>query len=145
MSVDIGCVWCCIYAMAWIADCESVNMTMLFTHGGLGLSQSLEMVCNAEPIAFISASELLQCCPHASLLCWRIASGYWMVTPYHACSTHFEPTHRPRHASLWTRRVDGLSCQAFQHVRWVCFASTLRNEVWAQGWLICCSVEGLWS
>ena len=34
MSVTIGCLWCCICAMAWIADCESVNMTMLFTHGG---------------------------------------------------------------------------------------------------------------
>ena len=42
--------------MAWIADCESVQMTKLFTHGGLGLSQSLEMVCNAERIAFSSAS-----------------------------------------------------------------------------------------
>ena len=31
-------------------------MTMLFTHGGLRLSQSLEMVCNAERIAFCSAS-----------------------------------------------------------------------------------------
>ena len=40
----------------WIADCESVKMTMLFTHGGLGLSQSLEMVCKAECIAFSSAS-----------------------------------------------------------------------------------------
>ena len=36
--------------MAWIADCEAVNMTMLFTHGGLGLSQSSEMVCKAERI-----------------------------------------------------------------------------------------------
>ena len=43
--------------MAWIADCESVNMTILSTHGVLGLSQSLEMVCNkAERIAFSSAS-----------------------------------------------------------------------------------------
>ena len=41
MSVTIGCLWCCICAMAWIADCESVNMTMLFTYGGLGLSQLL--------------------------------------------------------------------------------------------------------
>ena len=40
MSVTIGCLWCCICAMAGIADCESVNKTMLFTHGGLGLSQS---------------------------------------------------------------------------------------------------------
>ena len=45
---------------------------------------------------------------------------------------------------VWIR-VDGLGCQAFQYVRWVCFASTLHNEVWAQGWLICCSVEWLWS
>ena len=51
MSVTIGCLWCCICAMAWIADCESVNMTMLFTHVGLGLSQSFEMVCKAERIA----------------------------------------------------------------------------------------------
>ena len=42
--------------MARIADCESVKMTMLFTHGGLGLSQSLVMVCKAERIAFSSAS-----------------------------------------------------------------------------------------
>ena len=26
MSVTIGCLWCCICAMAWIADCESVNI-----------------------------------------------------------------------------------------------------------------------
>ena len=25
MSVTIGCLWCCICAMAWIADCESEN------------------------------------------------------------------------------------------------------------------------
>ena len=56
MSVTIGCLWCCICAMAWIADCESVNITMFFTHGGLGLSQSLEMVCKAKRIAFSSAS-----------------------------------------------------------------------------------------
>ena len=31
-------------------------MTMLFTHGGLGLSLSLEMVFKPERIAFISAS-----------------------------------------------------------------------------------------
>ena len=56
MSVTIGCLWCCIYAMARIADCDSVKMTMLFLHGGLGLSQSLGMVCKAERIAFCSAS-----------------------------------------------------------------------------------------
>ena len=56
MSMTIGCFWCCICAMAWIADCESVNLTMLFTRGGLGLSQSLDMVCKAERIAFCSAS-----------------------------------------------------------------------------------------
>ena len=56
ISVTIGCLWCCICAMAWIADGESVNMTMLFTHGGIGLSQSSEMVCKAERIAFSSAS-----------------------------------------------------------------------------------------
>ena len=56
MSVAIGCLWCCICVMARIADCESVKMTMLFTHRGLGLSQPLEMVCNAERIAFSSAS-----------------------------------------------------------------------------------------
>ena len=51
MSVVIGCLWCCICAMDWmIADRESVKMTMLFTHGGLGLS--LEMVCKAECIAY---------------------------------------------------------------------------------------------
>ena len=43
MSVTIGCLWCCICAMAWLADCESVNMTMSFTHGGFGLSQSVKM------------------------------------------------------------------------------------------------------
>ena len=48
MSVTIGCLWCCICAMAWIADCESVKMTMLFTHGGMVLSQSLEVVCKIE-------------------------------------------------------------------------------------------------
>ena len=52
MSVTIGCVWCCICSMAWIADCESINMTMLFTHGRLWLSQSSYMVCKAERIAF---------------------------------------------------------------------------------------------
>ena len=26
MSVTMGCLWCCICAMAWIADCESVNL-----------------------------------------------------------------------------------------------------------------------
>ena len=56
MSVTIGCLWCCICAMAWIADCESVNMTILFTHVGLGLSQSSAMVWKAECIAFSSAS-----------------------------------------------------------------------------------------
>ena len=56
MPVTIGCLWCVICAMAWIADCESVKMTMLFTHGGLGLSQSLEMVGKAERIALSSAS-----------------------------------------------------------------------------------------
>ena len=56
MSVTIGCLWCCICATPWIADCESVNLTMLFTHGGLGLTQSMEMVCKAERIAFSSAS-----------------------------------------------------------------------------------------
>ena len=55
-SCAVGCLWCCICVMAWIADCESVNMTILFTHGRLGLSQSLEMVCKAERIAFSSAS-----------------------------------------------------------------------------------------
>ena len=55
LSVTIGCLWCYICAMAWIADCESVNMTMLFTHGGLGSSQSSEMVYKAERIAFSSA------------------------------------------------------------------------------------------
>ena len=60
MSVTIGCLWCCICAMDWIADCESVNMTMLFMHGRLGLPHSLEMVCKAERIAFSSASYLLQ-------------------------------------------------------------------------------------
>ena len=54
-SVTIVCLWCCICAMAWIADCQSVNMTMLFTHGGWRLSQLLDMVCKAERIAFISA------------------------------------------------------------------------------------------
>ena len=33
MSVTIGCLWCCNCAMTWNADRESVNMTMLFTHG----------------------------------------------------------------------------------------------------------------
>ena len=75
--------------MAWIADCESVKMTMSFTHGGLGLSRSLEMVCKAERIAFSAASYLLQCCPHASLMSLRVASGYWMVISYPACSTAF--------------------------------------------------------
>ena len=40
---------------------------------------------------------------------------------------------------VWIR-VDGLSCQAFRYVRWVRFASTLHNEVLAQGWLICSRV-----
>ena len=40
MFVTIGCLWCCICAMAWIADSESVSTTMLFMHGGLGLSVS---------------------------------------------------------------------------------------------------------
>ena len=55
MSVNIGCLWCCICAMAWIADCECVNMTIIVTHGGYGLSRSLEMICKSEcrPIAFI--------------------------------------------------------------------------------------------
>ena len=53
--VTIGCLCCCICAMAWLADCESVNMTMSFMHGGLGLPQSLEMVCRAPRIAFSSA------------------------------------------------------------------------------------------
>ena len=55
MSVTIGCLLCCIREMAGIAECESVNTTMLFAHV-LGLSQSLEMVCKAERIAFSSAS-----------------------------------------------------------------------------------------
>ena len=42
--------------MARIADCDSVKMTMLFTHEGLGLAQSLKMVCKAERIASSSAS-----------------------------------------------------------------------------------------
>ena len=41
--------------MDWFADCESDNVTMLFTHLGSVLSQSLEMVCKAERIAFSSA------------------------------------------------------------------------------------------
>ena len=65
MSVTIGCLWCCICAMDWIADCESVQMTMSFEHGGLVLSQSLEMVCKAERIAVSSTSSLLQLYPHA--------------------------------------------------------------------------------
>ena len=36
MSVTIGYVWCCICGIDWIADCESVDMTMLFKHGGTG-------------------------------------------------------------------------------------------------------------
>ena len=32
MSVTIGCLRCCICAMGWISDCETVNMTVLFTH-----------------------------------------------------------------------------------------------------------------
>ena len=32
---------------------------------------------------------------------------------------------------VWIR-VDGLSCQAVQYVRWICFASTLHNEVCVQ-------------
>ena len=44
--LTIGCLWCCVCAMDWIADCGSVKMTMLFTtHGGLGLSQSLYHSC----------------------------------------------------------------------------------------------------
>ena len=94
--MTIGCLWCCICAMAWIADCESVKMTMLFTHGALGLSQSLEMVCKAECIAFTSASYVSQCCPHASLMYLRVASGYWMVIPYPAYSTAFRARKRSR-------------------------------------------------
>ena len=60
MSVVIGCLWCCICAMDWIVDRESVKMTMIFTHGGLGFSHSLDMVCTAECIAFSSASYLLK-------------------------------------------------------------------------------------
>ena len=30
MSVTIGCLWFCICVVAWIADCESVNMMMFF-------------------------------------------------------------------------------------------------------------------
>ena len=59
MSVTIGCLWCCnvclIYAMAWNADCEYVNLTMLCTHGGFGLSRSLAIVRKATRIAFSSA------------------------------------------------------------------------------------------
>ena len=40
-------------------------MTMSFEHGGLVLSQSLEMVCKAERIAVSSTSSLLQLYPHA--------------------------------------------------------------------------------
>ena len=53
MSVTIGCLWCCICTMSWIAHFESVNMTILFTHGAFGLSLSLEMVSKA---SFSSAS-----------------------------------------------------------------------------------------
>ena len=60
LSVVIGCLWCCICAMDWIVDRESVKMTMIFTHGGLGFSHSLDMVCTAECIAFSSASYLLK-------------------------------------------------------------------------------------
>ena len=40
MYVAVGCLWFCIYAIAWIADDESVIRTMLFMHGGLVLSKS---------------------------------------------------------------------------------------------------------
>ena len=79
MSMTIGCLWCYFCAMAWIGDCASVNMTMLLTPGGLGLSQSLEMVCKAEHIALNSAPYLLQCCQHASLLSLRVVYGYCMA------------------------------------------------------------------
>ena len=56
ISVIISCLWWCILAMVLIADSASVKMTMLFTHGGLGLSQSFEMLCKTERIAFSSSS-----------------------------------------------------------------------------------------
>ena len=58
MSVTIGCMWWSICAMAWISDCESVNMTMLFMHEGLGWPQSLQMVCKADRAWFVLWLEL---------------------------------------------------------------------------------------
>ena len=124
MSMTIGCLWCCICVMARI-----VKMTMLFTHGGLGLSQSLVMVCKAERIAFSSASSLLQCCPHASLMSVRVASGYWMVRPYPA-PPHSEPIHRCRHASLCLDTCRWSQLPSFSVCAWaallaLCFSTIL--------------------
>ena len=63
--------------MAWIADRESVKMTMLFTHGGLRLSKPVGMVCQAERIAFSSASLLLLRCLSTLVRCLSVLNVHF--------------------------------------------------------------------
>ena len=88
-SVTIGCSWCCICATARIADSASVNTTMLFMHGLLGLPVIGDGLSVLSLVLHHSLL-LVQCCPHAALMAFHVASGwtiFCLLLPARGCST----------------------------------------------------------
>ena len=128
------------------SDCESVKMTMLFTHGELGCHSHIHwrwlVRQSVLPLVLHHSCYNVVRTLHWSFCALHLGIG-WLYHRSTACLFHLIPSRSMRHC-VWIRS-DGISCQAFQYVRWFCFASTLHNEVWVKGWPIRCSVEWLWS